>query len=309
MPEAIEVRDALDAVRVLEERLSRVDLRGVRGRLEEEGLLHRLPGGARLPGASYAVDSAFPSTPVTLLGASLALVAVAAVDSRGGRTVRRWLLLEVFGELDGDYVTGFARLQERRLATSLEDAELVLLDGELVPRPGRSSVWAAVGEENRRLLALPERGTAVAGVLKRSYSRGIASRIGVPVSDRVLATAVLERGEALIAPHSREDLRSRGCVEALYKPLRGPGAAVKAEACCPRDGVDCLELVDALANEAGATGFPWMLDLVDALVKREVSSMTAVEAALLSRLARRRSLHVGYAANPQERRRGRSGGV
>ncbi|NOZ89156.1 MAG: hypothetical protein GXO15_04440, partial [Crenarchaeota archaeon] len=55
------------------------------------------------------------------------------------------------------------------------------------------------------------------------------------------------------------------------------------------------------ASEAGATGFPWFLDLVDSLVKREASSVEGLARLLLSRLARHGELGLGYRANLQER--------
>ncbi|NOZ89630.1 MAG: DNA double-strand break repair nuclease NurA, partial [Crenarchaeota archaeon] len=254
MPEVVEVGDSVEAVRLLERVFAGARLRGLRRLLEERGMIRRCSP-LRLGGRVYAVDSAFPSSPVNLVGGSLSLVAVGAVR-RGDawRTLRRWLVYESFGDVDADYVRGFARLQERRLAVSLEGPEAVIIDGELVPRPGRSSVWSSVVEESRRLVGLAERGVLVAGVLKRSYSRTIASRLGLPVSDRALASAVLDRGEVLEAAHPSRELAERGCVEAFYKPLRGPPLAVKLEACCPR-GADCCGLAAFLASEAGATGF------------------------------------------------------
>lgn len=278
---------------------------GLRGLVESSGLLVRLRGGWR-PGFLSAVDTAFPKSPVYLLGFTVSLVGLARVDVVEGAArsrTRSWVLAEPLGELDQDYVSAFARVRERMeaLAALGEGAELVVLDGEIVPRAGRSPLWGEALRLSERLVdeALSA-GRVVAGVLKRSYSRSMAERLGVEgVTDRVLASLTLRRGEALLAPHSDEGLAGRGCVEALYKPLRGVPAAVRVEACCPDRG-RCVELLWLLASEAGASGLPWPIDLVDSLAKREASKVSAVAALLLSRLARGEAPQLGYASNPQE---------
>ncbi len=300
MPEVFEVEDVVSAVDRLERLFTPVGASTVRRLLEEKGLVTRCDP-ASLGDKVYAVDSAFPKSPVNLVGGSVSIVAVAAVR-RGDawRLVRRWVIVEPFGDIDMDYVRGFARLQERLAALSLEEPEAIIFDGELVPRPGRGDLWRQVETASERVLELTSRGVIVAGVLKRSYSRTFAKLLELDVSDRVIASAALKRGEVMVTRHPDERLGRRGCVEAFYKPLRGPPVAAKLEACCPGGLGECCRLASFLAAEAGATGFPWFLDLADALVKREAAQVEAVAAALLSRLARRGSLHLGYRANLQE---------
>ena len=281
----------------------------VRRLLEERGLIQSLRDGAALRprGPIYSVDSAFPRSPSNLVGYSISMVAVAAVEwQTGRRIVKRWLLAERFRDLDQDFVAGFARLQERNIALSL-DPWLLVLDGEILPRRGRSSLWEQARSASLGLLeSIYSKCGAVAGVLKRSYSRTVSSALGLEVSDRVLATLGLGRGEALIARHGDRVLAERGCVEAFYKPPRGLPVAVKVEACCSRC-VDCIDLLSFLASETGATGLPWAIDLVDGIVKREVALLDSIERHLLSRLARGFIAELGVKANPQEQ--GRRPGV
>ncbi len=308
MVRVIEFSDVLEAVRKLAREAP--EPHGLRERVEASGLLVRLGNRGGFEGRVVAVDSAFPKSPVYLLGYALSLVAVAIVSAGEGgfsKGVKSWLLAERLGELDQDYVAGFARLKERLEAVaSARGARAVLLDGELVPRPGRSPVWREVEGASRRLLDLVDAGVCVAGVLKRSYSASLASRLGFEFSDRVLASLTLQRGEAIVAEHSSRLLHARGCFEALYKPPRGLPAAVRVELCCPGGREEALGFLSWLAGETGASGLPWMIDLVDSLAKREASKASAVEALLLSSLARRGLQHLGYSANPQESmRRGR----
>jgi len=278
---------------------------GVRSLLEAQGLLHRLSGGWS-PGALAAVDSAFPKSPTYLVGASLSLVAVASILSREDGLIRRvssWLLVEEQGELDQDYVSAYARLMERREALRVineHSLSLVLVDGEVMPRAGRSPLWSEV---TRLSKTLAEAGVCIVGVLKRSYASSIARRLGLQISDRSLGSAALQRGEAIYTPHSLEELRKRGCVEALYKPHRGLPTAVKVEMC----GCQPLRTLSWLARAAGASGLPWPVDLVDTLAKKEAAKISAIEAVFLSTLARREMQHLGYTANPQEALRRKRG--
>jgi hypothetical protein len=291
-----------EAVRRIEPRGG--EAAGLRRVLLEAGVVRRLDSVEwRPPSRLGAVDSAFPKSPLYLIGVSVSLVAVASVYSGEGgvqRRIRSWLLAEEQGELDQDYVSAFARLRERAEALRLlgeEGVEVLLLDGELVPRPGRVPLWGEVKSLSDRLLGYAaSSGRCLAGVLKRSYSSSIASRLGLRLSDRALASMALRRGEAIIMPHGFEELARRGCVEALYKPMRGMPAAVRVEACCSRP----LELLAWLASSAGPSGLPWPIDLVDSLAKQAASRITVVESLLLSRLARRELQHLGYTANPQE---------
>ncbi len=305
----VEIDDPLAAARRVADLGGGRESGEVRRLLIERGLIHRLRSGSALEprGGVYAVDSAFPRSPSNLVGYSLSLVAVAAAEwFTGERVVKRWLLVERFRDLDQDFVAGFARLQERNIALSL-DPWLLVLDGEILPRRGRSGLWEQARTASLSLVAsVSSKCGAVAGVLKRSYSRTVSSALGLEVSDRVLATLGLERGEAIIVSHGDRVLAERGCVEAFYKPLRGLPVAVKVEACCSRC-VDCLDLLSFLASETSATGLPWAIDLVDGIVKREVALLDSVERHLLSMLARGFAAELGVKANPQEQ--GRRPGV
>lgn len=298
----IEANDLLSAVNSVAGSFRSVG--DVRQLLLERGQLLRLDS-AWAPTGLAAVDTAFPKSPVYLVGASLSLVALASIVSREDgltRNVRTWLLFEEQGELDQDYVAAFARLVERREAIRILDTqrvELLLIDGEVVPRKGKSPLWEEVVNLSKRLIA--RRGHCIVGVLKRSYSSSIARRLGLQVSDRSLASMALKRGEAVYAGHGVPELQKRGCLEALYKPLRGLPTAVRVEMC----GCDPLTVLSWLARAAGPSGLPWPVDLVDTLAKREASKVSTVEAMLLSKLARRELQHMAYTANPQETMRRR----
>ncbi len=303
MARIIEADDLHQAVALIARDFKPIE--GLRGILVREGLLTRLQRSRAWRGGLAAVDSAFPKSPVYLVGATLSLVAVASVLQRpGSRGVesrtRSWLLAEQ-GEIEQDFVSAYARLAERREALRLirgEPTLTLLVDGEILPRRGRSPLW----EEVLRLsLELADSGSCIAGVLKRSYSRTVGRRLGLDLSDRVLASATLRRGEAIIVEHSVRDLRARGCLEALYKPLRGIPAAVRVEFC----GCEPLPFLSWLASSAGPSGLPWPIDLVDSLAKKEAARIAAVETLLLSKLARRELQHLGYTANPQESMRKR----
>ncbi len=304
MPDVLEFSDPSEAVDHIVSKTPRLSITDLREEMEKLGILTRLGpvSSSRVSCDVYAVDSAFPSTPVSLVGYSMSVVAVAAVYwCNASVKMKRWLIIERLKDLDQDYVVAFAREQERRLALGL-DSKSIVLDGELVPRQGRNPLWREVKQMSLELVdkVLKARGV-IAGVLKRSYSRRLSLLLGVNLTDKAIASLVLYPGEAIVLPHSSKDLVGKGCVEAFYRPLRGVSPAVKVEACCS-SREECLRFIAMLAWEAGPSGFPWALDLVDSMVKRGVGIIDSIENLLLSRLARSRLTEVALSSNPQERR-------
>lgn len=114
-----------------------------------------------------------------------------------------------------DYVNEFAKYYERATALKLLEAkrggglhfDVLLLDGEIIPR-----VWRGHGNEPLRVRAVEvtnriieladETDTAVAGVLKRSYSRDLVNILGfhdLRLSDRAVMSLALKPGEYLVA--------------------------------------------------------------------------------------------------------------
>jgi len=303
--EIIEFSDVRDAVERIASRLPFVDEK-LRLLVEQNIGIKRVTDIVASPDPVYAVDSAFPRSPLDLVGMSMSIVAVAVAKySRGRTSVKRTrrILVEFLGELDQDYVAAFARLEERRHALNIVDeAEMLVIDGEILPRRGSSELWANVESLSMMLVKeLLRRGVPIVGVLKRSYSRHIADMIGMPLSDKALASLILRRGEFIEVAHNQEQLARLGCRIVFYKPLRGFAEAVKLEVCSKR--VPVGDVVAILAREAGPTGLPWIIDLVDSVVKKEVAHIGAVHSLLLVRLARGKRHTLAYHTNPQEKNR------
>ncbi|OWJ55052.1 hypothetical protein Pdsh_05010 [Pyrodictium delaneyi] len=305
--DVIEFNDVWDAVDKIADRLPFVSGK-LRSLVEERVGIKKLEIQASSPDPVYAVDSAFPSSPLDLVGMSMSIIAVAVVMYSHGKTNvkrSRKMLVEFLGELDQDYVAALARIEERRHALSVVDnAEMLVIDGEILPRRGSSDLWPSV--EQLSIMLVKEairRGIPLVGVLKRSYSRHIANIINVSLSDKAIASLVLRRGEYIEVKHNQGQLAKLGCKIVFYKPLRGLAEAVKLEICSRAVPVE--DVVAVLAREAGPTGLPWLIDLVDSIVKKEVVHINAVHGLLLARLARARRHSLVYHANPQEKSRTR----
>ena len=262
------------------------------------------------PRILYAIDSAYPSRAVDLVGLSISLVAVVSVRFREGdkveaRTKRR-LLASYFSEIEQDRVAAFARKEERLTALRvIEDADMLLIDGEIVPYKRAQGYWKEPVSLSIELLKKALRkGIPIVGVIKRSYSTELAQELGLDLNDKSIASLVLRRGEFIEIRPSFRVLREHGCKVIYYKPLRGLGEAVKLEACIPSGGPDTCKIVSYLAREAGSSGLPWIIDLVDSLSKKEVSLIEAIRSMLLNKLAiyAGENIVVGYPTNPQERR-------
>ena len=262
------------------------------------------------PHTVYAVDSAYPSRATDLVGLSVSLIAVVLARYREGervetRTVRR-LLVSYFSEIEQDRVAAFARKEERIIALSAAtDADILLIDGEIVPYKRAQSHWREPITLSIVLLEkLQRKGIPLVGVIKRSYSSELARKLGLGLNDKSIASLVLRRGEFVEVEPSLKILREHGCKIVYYKPLRGLGEAVKLEACIPEGSLNMCGIVSYLAREAGPSGLPWIIDLVDSLAKRNVSLIEAIRGSLLSKLAIHtgENIVVGYPTNPQEKR-------
>jgi hypothetical protein len=217
-----------------------------------------------------AIDSAFPQTAIELVGASIAPIAAVAITTRNGvidRIVEHKLLYSVDETIQPDLVVATARRMERVLALrSLDGVKLLLFDGELLPLTAAAdselvNLSKTVLEQARR------KGVTVVGVIKRTRSRILSSRLHVAVSDKALTALMLKPCEALVVEHPSTMLRRLGCVITFYKPLRGIAFSVKAELCGD------TSYLDLLASMPGWSGLPWPIDLVDSIAKQEVNRL------------------------------------
>ncbi len=259
----------------------------------------------------YAIDSAYPSRPLDLVGLSLSLVAVVLVKhvyNRGTEAeYERKLIVSYFSELDQDMVAAIAREAERTIALRvLRDADVLIIDGEIVPYKRAQNYWRKPVSLAARLLDEASRlQVPVVGVIKRSYSSDLAKRLGLNLNDKSIASMVLRRGEYLELEPSLALLREKGCKIVFYKPLKGLSEAIKLEVCPFNPSMDLCQLVSYLSRNAGASGLPWIIDIVDSLSKQQVSLVEAIRRLLLGKLATRgeEGIVVAYPTNPQERGR------
>jgi len=220
-PEIVEkvlVRTAGRLVKEVEKVRLRID--EIRRSVEARGDIFALRVAGDYERLCYAaVDSSFTAPAIELVGGYLGIIAVVKVlyGSRCGGGRRGSADAEVYTELwfNRDYVNEFAKYYERATALRLLEAkrggglhfDVLLLDGEIVPR-----VWRGSGSEPLRVRAVEvtnriieladETDTAVAGVLKRSYSRDLVNILGfhdLRLSDRAVMSLALKPGEYLVA--------------------------------------------------------------------------------------------------------------
>ncbi len=279
-----------------------------KARAKLRGKVSRIDKDKQFEGIIIGIDTAFPHKPLEYTSFTLTAVTLGSIVVEDGlmkrRDVSTHVLVEVFSEIDHDQVVSYARLIEREkalheLASGMPS--IIMIDGELLPLKALRSInnknWLKVHEKTLELIETSrKRDVNLIGVVKRSYSKDLASLIGVRVNDRVLASMLLNRGEYISLVHPF--LEEYGCKLVFYKPLRGPDQALKLEVCG-----EVGDIVSILAKEAGSTGFPWIIDIVDSLVKQEVSRMLKyIESYVSSRIARLTIPHVGLPANLQEKR-------
>jgi len=297
-----------------------------------------------LPGA--AVDSTFPMDGgLDLIGGHLVVVVAGYVGfggaCGGGRCseayARAWFV-------DSDearrQVPLRAKLLEKavtlRLLRGLESAQprMLLLDGELIPYQllfkssaaiGRSRVLSRLDDATARVLEeARERRVTLVGVVKRSYSRMLAARLGkrLPLNDKAVMSLLLGPGSYAVLGSFRELLpgyaeilaREKGLSPEKYRriveerlrerpgygevtvafyrpsrPVRG-GYAVRVEV-LDYGGLG-LENVLAILNglTSPATGLPYPVDLVD--------EYTRIEARVLELLRRRVVAHLAQLLRP-----------
>ncbi len=255
-----------------------------------------------------AIDSAFPTTPLEMLGFSVAPIAAVAVWGLGrveDRKVERRILYSFDETVDSESIALRARLLERKLMafTIAKGVELLAVDGELLVG-GKGFEEAAYRLSLKVLEEALARGITVAGVVKRSRASYLASRLGINVSDKALAALILKPCEALILDHPDKALRDLGCRLVYYKPPRGLAVSVKLEVCGNMDRAGWL------ACSVGWSGLPWVVDVVDALAKSEVERLyRLLEYRVRGRAVAEGILELAAPLNPQEvGSRRRSGG-
>jgi len=220
-PEVVEkvlVRTASRLVKEVEK--VRLRIAEIRRSVEARGDIFALRVVGDYERLCYAtVDSSFTAPAIELVGGYLGIIAVVKVlyGSRCGRGRRGSADAEVYAELwfNRDYVNEFAKYYERATALKLLEAkrggglhfDVLLLDGEIIPRvwrgPGNEPLRVRAVEVTNRIIELAdETDTAVAGVLKRSYSRDLVNILGfhdLRLSDRAVMSLALKPGEYLVA--------------------------------------------------------------------------------------------------------------
>jgi hypothetical protein len=164
-----------------------------------------------------AIDSSFTAPAIELVGGYLGIIAVVKefYGSRCSKGRQGFIDAEAYVELwfNRDYVNEFAKYYERATAKKLLEMKMkgetyfdvLLLDGEIIPRIWRSSTANPVDmkiiEITNSVIDLADRtDTAIVGVLKRSYSRDIVNILGyhdLRLSDRAVLSLALEPGEYL----------------------------------------------------------------------------------------------------------------
>jgi hypothetical protein len=220
-PEVVEkvlVRTASRLVKEVEK--VRLRIAEIRRSVEARGDIFALRVVGDYERLCYAtVDSSFTAPAIELVGGYLGIIAVVKVlyGSRCGGGRRGSAGAEVYAELwfNRDYVNEFAKYYERATALKLLEAkrggglhfDVLLLDGEIIPRvwrgPGNEPLRVRAVEVTNRIIELAdETDTAVAGVLKRSYSRDLVNILGfhdLRLSDRAVMSLALKPGEYLVA--------------------------------------------------------------------------------------------------------------
>jgi hypothetical protein len=220
-PEVVEkvlVRTASRLVKEVEK--VRLRIAEIRRSVEARGDIFALRVVGDYERLCYAtVDSSFTAPAIELVGGYLGIIAVvkALYGSRCGGGRRGSAGAEVYTELwfNRDYVNEFAKYYERATALKLLEAkrggglhfDVLLLDGEIIPRvwrgPGNEPLRVRAVEVTNRIIELAdETDTAVAGVLKRSYSRDLVNILGfhdLRLSDRAVMSLALKPGEYLVA--------------------------------------------------------------------------------------------------------------
>lgn len=220
-PEVVEkvlVRTASRLVKEVEK--VRLRIAEIRRSVEARGDIFALRVVGDYERLCYAtVDSSFTAPAIELVGGYLGIIAVVKVlyGSRCGGGRRGSANAEVYTELwfNRDYVNEFAKYYERATALKLLEAkrggglhfDVLLLDGEIIPRvwrgPGNEPLRVSAVEVTNRIIELAnETDTAVAGVLKRSYSRDLVNILGfhdLRLSDRAVMSLALKPGEYLVA--------------------------------------------------------------------------------------------------------------
>lgn len=220
-PEVVEkvlVRTASRLVKEVEK--VRLRIAEIRRSVEARGDIFALRVVGDYERLCYAtVDSSFTAPAIELVGGYLGIIAVVKVlyGSRCGGGRRGSAGAEVYTELwfNRDYVNEFAKYYERAAALKLLEAkrggglhfDVLLLDGEIIPRvwrgPGNEPLRVRAVEVTNRIIELAdETDTAVAGVLKRSYSRDLVNILGfhdLRLSDRAVMSLALKPGEYLVA--------------------------------------------------------------------------------------------------------------
>ncbi len=268
----------------------------------------------------YSIDSAFPLRSRDLLGASVAMISYGWVHVKQLKLhdyyVSSKVIYNFVEGIDSDEIAFRARMYERTLAMELlnsrEDIQLMVFDGELIPFKSlyaREGKWAKLLQTSISLIEKAlNRNVPICGVVKRSYSSLLAKVVGlgeIKFNDKALCSILLSRGEYIMLDHPIDLLRRRGCKLVFYKPLRGLPQAVKVEICV-KDESQLSSLITLFSMEASYTSLPWFNDLVDSLVKRELSKMDTLSALLQTLLAKgAKDIELALPTNLQEARRGR----
>ena len=168
----------------------------------------------------YAVDSSFTAPAIELTGGYLG-IAVVSYTNYGKTCGKTCVDSKAFVDLNfvDDLTSIYARYYERRTALELLKAkdrgdisfDVLLFDGEVIPRilpswrvreSKKSKLYRNIINVTEDIMELADRtDTAIAGILKRSYSRDIVNILGfkeLKMSDRAVLSLVLKPGEYII---------------------------------------------------------------------------------------------------------------
>ncbi len=205
-------------------------------------------------------------------------------------------------------------IEERKL-----EAKVILFDGELIPYhvlfrrvKGRPLLEHLDAETSRLLERARELRVSLVGVVKRSYSRLLSALVGreVFLNDKAALSMLLDPGSyvelgryhsllpryALISKHGeklgklvRERLGERPVygevTVAFYRPIQGPGYAVKTEILDYGD-IGIGEILSSLAAMTNpGTGLPYPIDLVDEYTRFEARVLELLRRRLIAELA------------------------
>ncbi|HDH07259.1 MAG TPA: DNA double-strand break repair nuclease NurA [Thermoproteales archaeon] len=321
-----------EAERIGEEVKKAVEIASqIRKFLKERGLIYRTfePKEAL---KSVAIDSDFTYPPLELVSGRLFIVIRAYVFGGGAyHKEKPRFLNEAFVKFLKDHWNErssliLAKIFEKSLAlqllrdkeNGLADFEVVLFDGEIIPRviSIRSQIEKELFEKlidiTSKILEYSERtGTPLIGVIKRVQGRSLEALTSIkqPFNDKAMGTLILEPGEYVIIGSIRDIIGKLGdrrpwlkkmvkkipkaseILEILYKTFNPVlfELATKIEAYIPeklRNEEYITYLISKIASITGQTGAPDPTDRADRLCSLRGDVIGAVHQGMIAEVSR-----------------------